>query len=85
MSDHFIPAQPSKEIEGWIFVRYENEIPICEFLRKNSRTISLSTKLQIMSQICSFFQYLHKQNVGYFIQIENIFITKGLEVRIRGF
>lgn len=30
-------------------------------------------------------QYLHKRNIGYFIEVDNIYITRGLEVRIRGF
>jgi len=58
---------------------------LTDFLRKNSRTICLSTKLHIMVQVCSVFQYLHKRNIGYFIEMENIYITRGLEVRIKGF
>ena len=30
-------------------------------------------------------QYLHKRKVGYFIHIDNVFITRGLELKIRGF
>ena len=54
------------------------------YLKRNSKTFSISSKLHIMSQICSLFQYLHKLNIVYFLQPENIFITRGLEVKIRG-
>jgi len=38
-----------------------------------------------MSQICSFMQSLHKLNICYYIELDNIFITRDLEVKIRGF
>ena len=60
-------------------------MPLLLFLKRNSRTVSLSSKLHIMSQICSLFQYLHKLNIVFFLQPDNIFITRGLEVKIRGF
>ncbi len=78
MSQSYAPLQPQKQIIGWIFYQYEEEIPLNVFLKKNRKTVSLSTKLHIMSQICSFIQYLHKRKIGYFIHIDNIFITKGL-------
>ena len=85
MSVHIIPNNMPNEASDWIFYLDEQEMPILTFLRKNSKTISLSTKLHIMSQICSFLQYLHKQGIAYFIEPENIFVTKGIEVKIRGF
>ncbi len=66
---HFAPANTPSELKNWIFYLYEEEIPLLEFMRKNSRTMSLSTKLHIMAQICSFIQYLHKQSIGYFIEV----------------
>lgn len=38
-----------------------------------------------MSQVCSVVQYLHKKKIGYFIHIDNVLITRGLEIRVRGF
>jgi serine/threonine protein kinase len=50
-----------------VFYRWEEEVALCDYLRRNSRTISLATKLHIMTQVCSLLQYLHKRNIGYFI------------------
>ncbi len=30
-------------------------------------------------------QYLHKRKIQFFITIDNVFISRGLEVKIRGF
>jgi hypothetical protein len=38
-----------------------------------------------MAQVCSVMQYLHKLNIGYFIHFDNLFVTRGLEIRVRGF
>ena len=67
-----------------MFYLFEEEMPLLTFLKKNSQTISLSTKLHIMSQICLLMQYMHKKGVIYFIQLDNIFVTRGLDVRVRG-
>lgn len=85
MSMHFAPSNAPASVQNWMFYLYEQEIPLLEFMRRNSRTMSLSTKLHIMSQVCSFIMYLHKLCLGYFIQLENIYITRGLEIRICGF
>lgn len=85
MTQHYAPMSPQKNIQNWIFYQYEEEIPLRQYLTRNRKTISLSTKLHIMSQVCSVVQYLHKKKVGYFIHIDNMFITRGLEIRVRGF
>ncbi len=39
-----------------------------EFLCKNKKTISLSTKFDVMFQLCHALQYMHKNFVGCFIR-----------------
>lgn len=48
-------------------------------------TISLSTRLDIMTQICHVVEVLHKFHIGYFLDYKNIFITEGNIVKIRDF
>ena len=38
-----------------------------------------------MAEICAFQMHLHKRKIAFFIQTDNLFITRGLEVRVRGF
>ncbi len=85
MSFHFIPKNPPNYLTNCMLYLYEEEVPLLTFLKKNSLTISLSTKLHIMTQICYFMQYLHKLSIAYYIEADNLYITRGLEVRIRGF
>lgn len=55
------------------------------FLRRNSRTMSLSTKLHLMGQLCAFMHFLHRMKIAFFVQIENLFLTRNLELRVRVF
>ena len=68
-----------------LFWQREEELPLADYLQRSSLTLSLSTKLHIMSQICSFLQFCHKKLVGCCLEMSNLFVTRGLELRVRGF
>jgi hypothetical protein len=85
MTGHLRPSNLPAEAVHWMFYLYEEELPLLEFLRRNRRTVSLSTKLHLMSQVCSLLQFFHKQGLAYFVQLDNLFVTRGVEVRVRGF
>ena len=84
MAQHLLPSNLPEEASHWMLYAFEEELPLLEFLRRNGHTVSLATKLHLMVQICSFVQYLHNKRVAYFVQLENIFVSKALEIKIRG-
>ena len=38
-----------------------------------------------MSQICHMMEYFHKNNIGYFIEFSDIYITQDITVKIKNF
>lgn len=54
-----------------------------DFLQKNKKTISLSTKFDLMSQLCHAIQFMHKKFVGCFVRPEDIMIDNNFRVKLR--
>jgi hypothetical protein len=44
-------------------------MPIIQFLEKNKKTISLSTKFDFMTQVCNSLYSMHKKNIGCFLRL----------------
>lgn len=54
-----------------------------EFLNRNKLTISLSTKFDIMAQLCHALQFMHKRFVGCFVRPNDILIDENFRVKVR--
>ena len=60
-------------------------LPLAVYLDRFRSTLSLETRLDIMVQICHVIEILHKHNIGYFIDIQDIFITEDNVVKVKNF
>lgn len=58
-------------------------VPLEQFLADNKKTISLSTKFDIMSQLCHALQFMHKKFVGCFVRPQDVVIDQNFKVKIR--
>ncbi len=58
-------------------------VPLEQFLIDNKKTISLSTKFDIMSQLCHALQFMHKNFVGCFVRPQDVVIDQSFKVKIR--
>lgn len=54
-------------------------------MKRFGYTLSLSTRLDIMTQICHVLEVLHRFNIGYFLSFKNVYITDKGIVKIRDF
>jgi serine/threonine protein kinase len=51
-----------------------NSVSLEEFLARNKKTISLSTKFDVMFQLCHAIQYMHKNSVGCFVRPSDVIV-----------
>lgn len=60
-----------------------NSVGLEDFLNKNKKSISLSTKFDIMSQLCHALHFMHKKMVGCFLKPADIVIDHNFKVKVR--
>ena len=53
------------------------------FLDSNRSTISLSTKFDIMAQICQALQFMHAKFVGCFFRMQDFLVDRNFKVKLR--
>ena len=60
-----------------------SSLPLEDFLNKNKNTISLSTKFDLMSQLCHALQFMHKKYIGCFIKPNHLIVDQNRKVKLR--
>ena len=62
---------------------YLEGMPLAAYLSKMRTTLSLENRLDLMLQICQVVEILHKYNIGYFLDIDNIWVTNNNVIKVR--